>query len=135
MINPALAMNGSRLEFVVVPLQKKIKRKVMKFKRGEGLVAQMRDEDAGFMVYFPRGHALRMTSVQLKKYRLNRKPNIINLEGLHDANSPVGRLMAEQDEKGRQEAYRDLEQEVIQMVTTRSGQHILTEAEELPEAA
>lgn len=122
-------MKGTRLEFVVVPLEGKVTRikHIMKpavaGKNADGTKRYMHtmeqqavEEDAGFMVYFPRGHALRLNKAQLKHYGLERDPNIINLEGLQDRSTPLGQLFMKQDKDGRSLAYAQLEKQVIQLV-------------------
>lgn len=131
-------MNGSRLAYVVVPLKGNVVRDQIELvekpagRYKDGTVRNTfsmkrvpKEEPAGFMVYFPRGHALRFKSMdQLKQYNLDKKPHIINLEGLNDPNSPIGRLLAEQDENSRRGAFQTLEQSVIKLATAKTG-HIL----------
>lgn len=131
-------MNGSRLAYVVVPLEGKVMRDVIELvekpagRYKDGTVRNTfsmkrvpKEQPAGFMVYFPRGHALRFRDMEhLKQYGLDRKPHIINLEGLNDPNSPIGRLLAEQDDNARRGAFQTLEQSVIKLATAKTG-HIL----------
>lgn len=133
------AMIGTRLAFVVVPLKgtvKRMKRIMVPKQHGHYPNGDKRrvhhsidkpvEVEAGFMVYFPRGHALRLTAEQLKRYRLNGNPRLINLQGLNDPNSPAGRLFAAQDDKSRAEAMESLQKQVIRLATVRSGPAILT---------
>ncbi len=135
---------GARLAFVAVPLKgdvmrekvTMVPREVGKDKHGNPRVMHemkrvMKKEPAGFMVYFPRGHAIRVRSMEdLKKYGLDQKPNIINLEGLHDSNSPLGRLMTEQDQAARHGAFVDMQRQVIGLATKKSGSVLLPEQTE-----
>ena len=87
----------------------------------------MVEEPAGFLVYFPRGHVIRIKDEkQLRHYKLNREPEIVNLNGLADRNSPLGKLMFSQDDAVRRNAMVDLEQQVIKMAEIKSGRIELT---------
>ena len=116
-------MNGTRLAFVVVPQEGSVRRPVHKFdKKGGGLQVKDVEEPAGFLVYFPRGHTIRIrTRKELVHYGLHKDPPIINLRGLHDRNSPIGKLMMSQDEASRRSAFASLEQQVIQLAQAKSG--------------
>jgi hypothetical protein len=123
-----IAQNGARLSYVVVPLEGTVKRPVCEFVKGTGIVQKMADVPAGFMVYFPRGHVTRIPNEKmLKHYKLNRRARIINVEGLNDPNSPLGRMILEQDEAGRAGAFADLERQVKDMATAGSGKTIMPE--------
>jgi len=129
------------LAFVVIPLKGEVSREVCimqekhvgKLKDGSPRIVhelkkEMRKEPAGFMVYFPRGHAIRVrTQEDLRAYGLDRKPNIISMEGLHDPNSAIGRLLMDQDQKGRDGAYADLQQQVIALATRKTGAVLMPE--------
>lgn len=115
-------LNGARLEFVVVPLEGKVKRRVTKWAKKDGLTSKIVEEPAGFMVYFPRGHALRIKDkATLAHYRLDRQPKIINIQGLNDPNSPVGQLISAQDDNARRGAMNALEKEVIAIAERSAG--------------
>lgn len=121
-------MAGARLAYVVVALEGTVKREVTSWSKKAGLVKKLVEVPAGFMVYFPRGHALRIVDkAMLERYGLNGEPNIINMQGLHDPRSPVGKLMTAQDESVRQGAYADLEQMVIRLATAKTGPVLLPE--------
>lgn len=141
-------LSGTRLEYVVVPIKEDVKRfiyvlegrnftdaggnKRVRYERKKKLV----DEPGGFMVYFPRGHCLRIKDRKgLKQYGLDKNPRIINLEGLNDPNSPLGQLMASQDEESRRGAMESLQQQVIKMATVNTGPNVLTQVEVEQEAA
>src|SRR5262245_51652826 len=112
-------LNGSRLAYVVVKQEGKVKRE-KHFWSKDGLKKKLVEEDAGFLVYFPRGHALRVRSLrQLKHYRLHKEPKIIQLDGLNDPNSPLGRMFLSQDQNLRMASYRQLEQMVIDLATSK----------------
>jgi len=113
---------GTRLAFVVVPIEGKVKRAVTTFNKSKGLQTKDVEEPFGYLVYFPRGHAIRVKSAaMLKHYGLDGKPNIINLQGLNDPNSPMGRLMSAQDDAARKGAMDDLQAMVIQLATAKTG--------------
>lgn len=121
-------MNGTRLSYVVVPLQGTVKRPVHTWSKGEGITVEDQEQPAGFMVYFPRGHALRFKNkAELAQYGLNQKPKLINLQGLNDPNSPIGKIMHSQDEEGRAEGFADLEKAVIALATAKSGSVLMPE--------
>lgn len=127
-------MNGTRLSFVVVPLEGTVKRAVTRFVKGEGIVTELVTQQAGYMVYFPRGHAIRLKDERsLAKYGLDRKPSIINMQGLHDPTSPIGKLMTAQDKDEREGAYSDLEDAVIKMATAMTGPRLMPEQFEAEE--
>lgn len=136
-------MTGTRLEYVVVPIDGTVKRvkRVLEARTHKGqdgknkTTYERRDkvmeEPGGFMVYFPRGHVLRISSQKkLKQYKLNRPAKLINLQGLNDPNSPVGKIMAAQDDDARRGAMASLEQQVIQMATAKTGKDLLTATEQ-----
>ncbi len=130
-------MQGTRLAFVVRELdgevtRRKIKVKTIKAKNAKGtdrheLESVDAEEPAGFMVYFPRGHAIRCKDKKaLARHNLDREPEMVNLGGLHDPNTPAGKLFMSQDEATRRGAFRDLEQQVIDMVHRRGGTKLLS---------
>lgn len=112
-------LNGSRLAYVVVKQEGKVKRE-KHFWSKDGIKKKLVEEDAGFLVYFPRGHALRVRSLrQLKHYRLHKEPKIIQLDGLNDPNSPLGKMFLSQDPQLRMASYHQLEQMVIDLAESR----------------
>jgi hypothetical protein len=117
-------LKGSRLAFVVVKQEGEVNREVHYWSK-DGIKKKLLPEDAGFLVYFPRGHAIRIRSLaQLRHYRLHKEPAIIQLEGLNDPNSPLGKMFMSQDQKLRQASYRELEQMVIDLAESK-GQIIV----------
>lgn len=121
-------MSGARLAFVVVPIEGTVRRPVHRYSKDKGVTVESAEQPGGFMVYFPRGHAIRIRDKEgLKQYKLDKKARIINLQGLNDPNSPIGQLMASQDEKVRQGAMVNLERQVIALATAKSGQTLLPE--------
>lgn len=117
------AIQGARLAYVVKKLEGTVEREASRFDRKTGkVVKEMKEEPAGYLVFFPRGHYLRIRKLgDLKRYRLSKRPNMISLDGLMDPNSPVGRLMSSQDDADRAKAYEDLEADIAEMVRARSG--------------
>lgn len=131
-------MIGARLSYVVRELQGTVKREKVRLvlaKKGGGKSRdqfewkrEMTDEPAGYMVYFPRGHVMRVPTKQiLEHYNLHMKPRIINLEGLTDPNSPLGRVMLAQDNDARAGAMIDMETMVIQMACAKTGPQLMPE--------
>ncbi len=136
-------MQGTRLAFVVRKIKGKVKRNRITIKTIESkvkgkadrheMITEPVDKEAGFMVYFPRGHALRLDEAGLARYGLDKEPEIVNLTGLHDPNSPAGKLFYAQEEGARKAAFQDLEQQVIDLVTHKVGPNLITR--DLPEEA
>ena len=112
-------LNGSRLAYVVVKQEGAVKREKHYWTK-DGIKKKLIDEDAGYLVYFPRGHAIRIRNLaKLRHYQLHKEPKIIQLEGLNDPNSPLGKMFLSQDPMLRQASYRDLEQMVISLAESR----------------
>lgn len=125
-------MNGARLAYVVVALSnmvgETVQREVSRYTKKEGLTRKMKAQPAGYMVYFPRGHAIRLKDeAALRKYNLDGPASIVNLEGLYDPRSPLGQLMVEQDSEKRGQLMTSLEQQVIRLATAKSGPVIMPE--------
>jgi hypothetical protein len=133
----AAQTNGGRLAFVVRELEGTVTRKKYKLVQANKKVngrtqwemkEEMVEEPAGFMVYFPRGHAVRVpTKKLLEHYGLHLKPRIINLEGLTDPSTPLGKMMMAQDDQARAGAYIDMERMVIQLATAKTGPQLMPE--------
>ena len=120
-------MVGSRLAYVVVPLDGQVTRKVNTWTKKAGITEKYVEQEAGFLVYFPRGHVLRIKDkAQLRHYRLDHAPKVINLEGLNDPNSPIGKMMMSQDEMQRRGAYQSLEEQVIRLAEAKAGKVTVT---------
>jgi hypothetical protein len=112
-------LNGSRLAFVVVKQEGEVQREKHYWSK-EGIKKKLVPEDAGYLVYFPRGHAIRLKSLAaLRHYRLHKEPKIIELQGLNDPNSPLGKMFMSQDPHLRMSSYRELEQMVIDLAGSR----------------
>lgn len=120
---------GARLAYVVVKLEGTVKRKQDRYEEGKGLQEVMIEEDAGYLVYFPRGHVVRMkTPADLKHYNLREgEAPIINMQGLSDPNSPLGRMLSAQDDNARKGAWRSMEDQVIRLATAKTGSMIMPE--------
>jgi hypothetical protein len=118
-------LNGSRLAYVVVKQEGSIKRE-KHFWTKDGIKKKLVDEDAGYLVYFPRGHAIRVKTLNmLRHYQLHKEPKIIQLEGLNDPNSPLGKMFLSQDPHLRMASYRELEQMVINLAESRGKIEVL----------
>jgi hypothetical protein len=112
-------LNGSRLAYVVVKQEGTVRRE-KHFWSKEGIKKRLVEEDAGYIVYFPRGHAVRIRSLNmLRHYRLHMEPKIIQPEGLNDPNSPLGKMFLSQDPQLRLASYQQLEQMVIDLAQAR----------------
>lgn len=113
---------GARLSHVVMPLEGEVEREVTRFSKDKGLHKEMETQPAGFLVFFPRGHVMRLkTMAELEHYGLDRDPLFMDLKGLYDPNTAVGKLFSSQDENERAESYRHLEAQVIALATKNCG--------------
>lgn len=127
-------MTGSRLEFVVVPIEGTVKRLKYRFdgktkggKGGKGLVRELVEEPAGYMVYFPRGHVLRIRDKKtLRHHGLDREPHLISLKGLNDPNSAIGKLLSAQNDDERRAALGSLTIATQRLATAKTGDQLLT---------
>ena len=135
----ATTANGARLAYVVVDLHQTVgtvKREVTTWTKKDGLKRKMVEEPAGYLVYFPRGHVIRCKDKEeLRRYGLDRQPPIINLQGLNDPNSPIGRMLLAQDEGTRKGAMDTMEKQVIMLATAKTGPVLMPEQLEPSEAA
>lgn len=127
-------MVGTRLAYVVVPLEGVVQRKINTWTKKGGLSEKYIDQPGGYMVYFPRGHVLRIRDkAMLRHYKLDRPAKITNLQGLSDPRSPLGKLMMSQDDAERRGAFQSLEEQVIKLAQAQSGKIELTvDPRELP---
>jgi len=115
-------ITGSRLSYVVVPLKDEVTRYITKWTRELGLHDEATKQPGGYLVYFPRGHVLRLSEKELKRYKLNRKPKlVVDMSQMYDPNSPLGKLFLAQNEGERANSWKDLEKQVIQLATARTG--------------
>jgi len=130
--------NGARLAYVVVDLHQSVgtvKRPVTTWTKKDGLKTKMVEEPAGYLVYFPRGHVIRCKDKEtLRQYGLDGMPPIINLQGLNDPNSPIGRMLMSQNEDARRGAMESMEKQVIRLATAKTGPVLMPEQIE-PEQA
>jgi hypothetical protein len=137
MLSPG--MTGARLAYVVVDLSETVgtvKRPVTSWTKKDGLKTKMVEEPAGYLVYFPRGHVIRLKDKEsLRQYGLDRQPPIVNLQGLNDPNSPIGRLLMSQDEGSRRGAMETMEKQVIRLATAKTGPVLMPEQLEPDEEA
>lgn len=121
------ASQGSRLAYVVVPIKEKVTRNVTKWEAGKGLFEVPVEEDGGFMVYFPRGHVLRLTKKELKRYGIDKKPRLtMDMNAMFDPDSSIGKVFLSQSSEERALSWKDLERQVIQMATVKTGNNLLT---------
>lgn len=121
--------SGARLAYVVIKLKGTVKRDQTRWEAGKGLQTVPTEEDAGYMVYFPRGHVLRLKSkAELEHYGLREgEAPIINMQGLSDPNSPLGKMLAAQDDDTRKGAWRSMEDQVIKLATAKTGMVLMPE--------
>lgn len=141
-ISMAKHRSGTRLAYVVVPLEGTVMRpqmeveekKIGRDKHGNPLFSHtmkqvMKEEPAGFMVYFPRGHAIRIRSrAELAEYNLETDDiPMVSLTGLNDPKSEIGKLLSAQDDRGRKTAWESLENKTIRLATARTGTVLMPE--------
>lgn len=147
-------MQGQRLAYVVVPLTNPdgtdmiVQRPVISLiPREIGKTAlgvkkftyerkvKLADEPAGYMVYFPRGHCLRLRTMKdLRRYKLDKPPSPVNLGNIPmDKNHPLHKLVMAQNESDRRGAMTLLEEAVIKMATAKTGPNVLTIEADVPE--
>lgn len=120
----------ARLAYVVVQMQGQVEREqhVAPAKKGDPIQTKMVKEDAGFIVYFPKGHVIRVrTEAELKHHGLDKAPRLIDMEGLTDPNSALGSMFMRQNEQDRAANYEALEDRVIALATAKSGKIIMPE--------
>lgn len=118
---------GARLSHVVVELEGKVMRDRITWEKGKGLIRKLAEEEAGYLVYFPKGHVLRMDKQMLEHHGLDKKPSFVDMRGLHDPNSSLGQLLLDQDEDARAIAWDRLEQHVIDLATAKTGKQVMPE--------
>lgn len=120
---------SARLSYVVRKLPGNVERETHKISgKGKGIQIEKKTQPAGYMVYFPRGHCLRMDEAMLKHYGLDKKAGIINAENiLADPNSPLARMLTAQTEEARNSAGLDMERAVIQMALAKTGPVVMAE--------
>ena len=136
-VSMARHRSGTRLAYVVVPLEGEVERpQYQMVARQIGFSSDgrtprfthemkqiMKKEPAGFMVYFPRGHAIRIrTREELREFNLDVEDiPLVSLTGLNDPKSEIGKLLSAQDDKQRKVAWDSLENKTIRLATARTG--------------
>lgn len=123
-----MATKQARLSFVVVAMEGTVSREYTTWTKGEGLQPKMVEEPAGFIVYFPKGHVLRFrTAAELKHYGLDKEPKFLDMEGMLDPNSAIGKLFMQQTDEDRAASWEMLEDQVIALATAKTGKIIMPE--------
>jgi hypothetical protein len=119
---------GARLAYVVVPLEGTVTRSQTRWSKDEGIHQEDVEEPAGYLIFFPRGHCLRLRSeAELARYGLDRDPKFVDLKGIHDPNTNIGRIFGNQEEHIRQAAYEALERATINLATAKTGKQVMPE--------
>lgn len=130
----AIQMSGTRLAYVVVPQEGEVDRVYTVWnKKEKKIVREIRSEPAGYLVYMPRGHVVRIKDLKtLRHYKLdlNDAP-LINIEGLTDPSTPLGKLILSQDADSRLKAMEELKNQVIRMTEAVGGKVKVAETEEV----
>jgi hypothetical protein len=110
-----------------MPIKEKVTRYITKWTREKGLHEEAQEQPGGFMVYFPRGHALRMTDKELVRHKLNKRAKlIVDMSQLYDPESAIGKVFLAQTENERASSWKDLERQVVALATVRTGNQLLT---------
>lgn len=108
-----IQLQGPRLPYVVRKLNGTVPVTKRKYNKRTGKVESFEEkEDAGYIVFYPRGHYLRIRNLDaLKFYGLDKKPRPIAADGmqLH----PTMRI---------EDAYENLEADVVEAVRSAVGQ-------------
>lgn len=122
-----MQMAGARLAFVVVPQEGTVRRTIHLFdKKSRAIVEKEVEEPAGFLVYFPRGHVIRIKDQkQLAHYNLHLDAPICNMQGLSDPNSPLGKMLMAQDDATRRKAFQSMETMCVRLAEAKSGKIVL----------
>lgn len=115
-------LKGTRLAYVVVEIEGSVKRAVHSITKKDGIKEKMQEQPAGFLVYFPRGHVMRVKDrAGLRAYGLDKEPDLLEMHGLQDPKNPIGKLFLSQEQGARARAWDELEQQVIQLATAKAG--------------
>lgn len=128
MFDPRM-MPSARLAYVVRRLEGTVVRKKHKWvpnKSGKGgeLVAHDVEVPAGFMVYFPKGHAIRLTEKQLKDRGFAEpRGGFVSMEGLTTKDP----MMVVEDRMMMQMEMRKLENMTIRLAIRRTGPLLMPE--------
>lgn len=125
---------GPRLSFVVRKLPGTIKRTKYKAPPTEEAVkenpALKKDlsnhavevtEDAGYMVYLPNGGAYRLSASELIKRGYDKEPEFLGYEQANDQKTAMGRYKLARTESARQKAWKEMEDEVVNVCLGRVG--------------
>lgn len=119
----------ARLAYVVKKIPGKVKRPKCRWvpnKSGKGgeLVTKDVEVDGGYMVYFPKGHAIRLTAKQLKQYNLDQpRGNFVSMQGL----TPQDEMMMLEDRSLMQAHVESIEMMTIRLATRRTGPLLMPE--------
>lgn len=133
-MSAAIQMSGTRLAYVVVPQEGVVTRQYTIWdKKQKKIVREAREEPAGYLVYMPRGHVIRIRDLKtLRHYKIDPdNAPLINLEGLADPRTPLGKLMLSQDADSRIKAMDELKMQVIRMTESVAGKVTVTDEEEV----
>lgn len=60
-------------------------------KKDGGFISKEIEVDAGYVVYFPRGHSIRVSEQELNRLGLNQDPSLVDMES-GEAIGPANRL-------------------------------------------
>lgn len=128
------SLQGPRLEFVVKPLPGTVNRIKHKapptkeaIKADPSLAKDMSnqkievEQPAGYMVYLPTGFCYRMSREELVRRGFDRQPNILSFEQANNTKTAAGRFKLARDERARQAAWNEMEQEIIKACQGRYG--------------
>lgn len=80
-------------KFEVEVLEGKVDRVMTSFEDGQ-LKTETIEEDAGYMVYFPQGHSIRVRNyTELKRMGLHTAPGLVDMESGEEVQAPQTRSL------------------------------------------
>ena len=79
------------------------------------------EEDAGYMLFLPSGHAYRLTHEEVLRRGYLREPELIGFEQANSQDTPMGRYKLARTEAGKAKAWAEMEMQVISACVGKSG--------------
>lgn len=119
---------GARLAWAAVQIPGTVQREICVWTKKNGLTKKLVERPAGYLVYCPRGHVVRLENKeQLRHYGVDGDPPIIDMKGLNDPRSPLGKMFLSQDEGVRRGAMLSMEKQVMMLATAKTGPILMPE--------
>lgn len=125
-------VNGARLAYVVREVPGTVTREIIncvtkaKDRMGRATMVSFEKKEVkvpgGYLVYFPRGHVLRIANREmLRHHGLDKPAPVISMKGLNDPDGPMAKLFRAQDDDARSQVFVDMEKEVIALTEAKCG--------------